>query len=573
MDYYDYRFDCSRGCKVERDDTGLLQVDYKPGCCKLSDFDYLNGLDPEKYREYYEVRFKNTRKVIFCNDSGQQLKAGDLVIVEATNGHDLGIVTLCGPVVLRQMAKRRINPETYQFKKIYRKAKALDIEHWQEAISREYSTMIRSRQLAARLGLKMKIGDVEFQGDGTKAIFYYIADERVDFRQLIKDFAEEFHIRIEMKQIGARQEAGLIGGLGVCGRPLCCSKFISDFKSITTAAARCQDLALNPQKLAGQCSKLKCCINFEASTYIDARKRLPDVREPLDLEDGPAFLVKTDVLMGTMWFSFDKGNMANMFPLSADQVRQIIDLNRHGAKGDPVIESAKGDDTPDFVTAVGDDSITRFDSAGKKRSRGGRSRGRKGDESRGASAKGGGQKGGSDNDGASSGGRKSDSRKSGSSDQKREGRPGRGDGRPRQNGEGAPQFEGGEKGSRQRRSDERRKGSRPNAESGGAASGIIDAAGSNGGSPEGGVSSGGKMRGADNGERRDRRGGDRRGGETERRSREGRDRNEGRENSGNREGGEGRERRSREGRERRDRREGRGGESAPAANHSDESAS
>ena len=370
MDYENKNHDCSRGCIVERDNTGVLQVGYNSGCCKLSDFDWLEGIDDDKYKDLYEVRFKNTRKIIFRNESGQNLKTGDLVICEATNGHDLGIVTLCGAVVLRQCARRRINPETYQFKKIYRKAKALDIERWQEAIAREHATMNRARQLAARLGLEMKIGDVEFQGDGTKAIFFYIADERVDFRQLIKDFAEEFHIRIEMKQIGARQEAGLIGGLGVCGRPLCCAKFMADFKSITTQAARCQDLALNPQKLAGQCSKLKCCINYEASTYIDARKALPDAREPLDFKDGLAYLVKTDVLMGTMWFSFDKNNMANMFPLSAEQVVQIKALNRRGAKGDPVIEKSRGsDDTPDFVTGGEGDNIARFDSNGKRRSK------------------------------------------------------------------------------------------------------------------------------------------------------------------------------------------------------------
>ena len=398
MEFEDKTHDCSRGCIVERDNEGVLQVAYNSGCCKLADFDWLAGIDESKYNDLYEVRFKNTRKIIFRNDSGQSLKAGDLVIVEATNGHDLGIVTLCGAVVLRQMMRRRINPETYQFKKIYRKAKALDIERWQEAIAREHATMIRARQLAANLGLEMKIGDVEFQGDGTKAIFYYIADERVDFRQLIKDFAEEFHIRIEMKQIGARQEAGLIGGLGVCGRPLCCSKFMADFKSITTAAARAQDLALNPQKLAGQCSKLKCCINYEASTYLDARKSLPDAREPLDFSDGLAYLVKTDVLMGTMWFSFDKNNMANMFPLSAEQVMQIRELNRHGKKGDPVIEKAKGgDDVPEFVSAVGDDSISRFDTKGRRRNRGrgGSDGGHQGGE---RSRRGGNNRGGNRND-------------------------------------------------------------------------------------------------------------------------------------------------------------------------------
>ena len=278
--------------------------------------------------------------------------------------------------MLRQLMRHNINPEPYVFKKIYRKARALDVERWQEAIAREHETMIRARQLAANLRLQMKIGDVEFQGDGTKAIFYYIADERVDFRQLIKDFAEEFRIRIAMKQIGARQEAGLIGGIGVCGRPLCCSQFMADFKSITTQAARCQDLSLNPQKLAGQCSKLKCCINYEASVYIDAQRSLPDLREPLEFEDGLAYLVKTDVLKKMMWFSFDKGNMANMFTISADDVREIKELNRKGIKGEEVIErTTPSNNKPEFVTAVGDDSISRFDDRGRGAHRSRASRG------------------------------------------------------------------------------------------------------------------------------------------------------------------------------------------------------
>ena len=282
------KYDCSRGCTVERTEEGELDCNYRQGCCKLEVYDWLAGVNQEQYNSYFEVRFKNTRKGIYVNASGQSVKTGDLVIVEAANGHDLGIVTLEGPIVGRQMKAKRINPETYEFKKIYRKAKPFDIERWQDAIAREHETMIRSRQIAAELGLEMKIGDVEFQGDGTKAIFYYIADGRVDFRQLIKVFAEEFRIRIEMKQIGARQEAGLIGGLGVCGRELCCSNYISGFQSITTSAARCQDLSLNPQKLAGQCGKLKCCLNYETAVYMDAQTRIPRVYEPLEFEDGLA---------------------------------------------------------------------------------------------------------------------------------------------------------------------------------------------------------------------------------------------------------------------------------------------
>ena len=263
----------------------------------------------------------------------------------------------------------RIDPSTYEFRKIYRKAKILDMERWQEAISREQETMIKSRQIAADMGLDMKIGDVEYQGDGTKAIFYYIADERVDFRQLIKVLADQFRIRIEMKQIGARQEAGLIGGIGVCGMALCCSRYMSEFQSITTQAARCQDLSLNPQKLAGQCSKLKCCINYEASTYVDAQRSIPNVREGLDFEDGHAVVVKTDILAGKLWFSFDPSSMSNMFPLSVNEVNDIIAMNRQGAKAKSTYYNREESAETGFVTSVGDDSITRFDESGRGRKR------------------------------------------------------------------------------------------------------------------------------------------------------------------------------------------------------------
>ena len=238
--------------------------------------------------------------------------------------------------------------------------------------------MIRSRQIAVELGLDMKIGDVEFQGDGTKAIFYYIADGRVDFRQLIKVFAEEFRIRIEMKQIGARQEAGLIGGLGVCGRELCCANYITNFKSITTAAARCQDLSLNPQKLAGQCGKLKCCLNYEVATYLDAQSRIPRVSEPLEFQDGLAYLMKTDILKEVMYFSYDKGSLANLFPLAASEVREIIKMNRNGVKPES-LKTEPEPEMPEFITAVGDDSITRFDAPNRKK-RKNQQRGRQNDK-------------------------------------------------------------------------------------------------------------------------------------------------------------------------------------------------
>ena len=347
---------------MERNEAGELDCNYRQGCCKLEVYDWLQGVSQEQFNDYFEVRFKNTRKGIYLNASGQSIKTGDMVIVEAATGHDLGIVTLEGAIVARQMKCKRVNPETYEFKKIYRKAKLFDIERWQEAIAREHETMIRSRQIAAELGLEMKIGDVEFQGDGTKAIFYYIADGRVDFRQLIKVFAEEFRIRIEMKQIGARQEAGLIGGLGVCGRELCCSNYISGFQSITTSAARVQDLSLNPQKLAGQCGKLKCCLNYETAVYMDAQSRIPKIYEPLEFEDGLAYLMKTDILREIMYFSYDKSSLANLYPLYAEDVWDIIKMNRRGEKP----ESLKNDDVP-AAPEFGDDAINRFDEARKRK--------------------------------------------------------------------------------------------------------------------------------------------------------------------------------------------------------------
>lgn len=367
-------YDCQRGCEITHNENGDTSCSYNPNCCKLSVFNWLDGITQQDMANLFEVRFKNTRKGIYKNESGQNLRIGEFVVVEAQNGYDLGIITLAGPIIARQLKRDRIDSETYEFKKIYRRARPTDIEKWQEAIAREHRTMIRSRQMAADLELNMKIGDVEFQGDGTKAIFYYIADERVDFRQLIKNFAEEFRIRIEMKQIGARQEAGLIGGLGVCGQALCCSRYMNDFQSITTQAARCQDLSLNPQKLAGQCGKLKCCINYEASAYIDAQSRIPRLHEPLQLEDGEAFLLKTDILRGIMWFSYDAHNMANMIPLKAEQVAGIIDMNKKGKKAPSLLESKEREKSPEFFSAAGEESISRFDEAKSPRKKNNRNR-------------------------------------------------------------------------------------------------------------------------------------------------------------------------------------------------------
>ena len=363
-------YDCLRGCKIITTPEGERDIQYDYRSCKLSVFNWLSQVYQDEYNSLFEVRFKNTHKCVYKNSTGQRIKAKDIVVVEAQNGYDVGIVTLSGPNVAMQLKRDRIDYRNYEFRQIYRKARPADIERWQEAIAREHSVMIRAREIAASLNLNMKIGDVEFQGDGTKAIFYYIADERVDFRQLIKVFAEEFRIRIEMRQIGARQEAGLIGGIGVCGQELCCSRYMNDFQSITTQAARCQELSLNPQKLAGQCGKLKCCINYEAPAYMDAQQRMPRVTEPLQLEDGEAFLMKTDILGRKMWFSYDKSNFSNLYSLSSREVREIIHLNREGKKGRSLMaEQQVNAAEPEFKSAVGEESITRFDKTGKRGNR------------------------------------------------------------------------------------------------------------------------------------------------------------------------------------------------------------
>ena len=359
-------YDCFRGCVKTGLKDGSTCCTYRIGCCKLGVHNYLKDVRPVKLADIYEVRFKNTRKGYYINDSGTRVSIGDKVIVEAVSGYDLGIVSLEGPLVERQMKRRRIDIENYQFKKITRKANPNDIAKWLAATERGQATMIEARRIAATMGLEMKIGDVEFQGDGSKAIFYYIADGRVDFRQLIKVFAEEFKIKIEMKQIGARQEAGLIGGIGVCGRELCCANYVTNFKSISTSAARCQDLSLNPAKLAGQCGKLKCCINYEVPNYLDAQSRIPKLNGPLEFEDGLAYLRKTDILAGMMYFSYDKSSDSNLYPVPVDEVKEIMHMNREGIRPVSLVPDVEPS-SPEFITAVGESSISRFDSPKKKR--------------------------------------------------------------------------------------------------------------------------------------------------------------------------------------------------------------
>ena len=337
------------------------------GCYKLHETPWLEEYPDNIPTDIFEVRFKNTRRSYYKNVNNLPLKRGDIVAVEASPGHDIGIISLTGDMVAKQIRRTGFTPFNGEYKKIYRKAKPYDIERWQEAIALEHDTMIQSRQIAAEMGLDMKIGDVEYQGDKIKAIFYYIAEGRVDFRELIKVFAERFHIRIEMKQIGARQEAGRIGGIGACGRELCCASWVSSFSSVTTNAARVQDISLNPQKLAGQCSKLKCCLMYEYDVYADARQKLPRVREPLQAMDGEYHLVKTDILGRTMSFSSSKDAMANVVTIPISRVREIIAANRAGRKVDSIIDKDNMPTVEEPTFRTEEDSITRFDNQNKRR--------------------------------------------------------------------------------------------------------------------------------------------------------------------------------------------------------------
>lgn len=369
-----------RGCTFYYAPEGVAA---KPceGCYKLHETAWLEQYPPHTPTDIFEVRFKNTRRSYYQNVNNLPLERGDIVAVEASPGHDIGIVSLTGDMVARQMRRVGFNPYNGEFKKIYRKAKPYDIERWQEAIALEHETMIAARQIAAEMGLNMKIGDVEYQGDKIKAIFYYIADERVDFRELIKVFAERFHIRIEMKQIGARQEAGRIGGIGACGRELCCASWISNFSSVTTNSARMQEISLNPQKLAGQCSKLKCCLAYEYDTYVDARKEFPRLREPLQALDGEYYLVKTDILAGTMSFSSSKDTMTNVVTLPVARVKEIIALNRAGKKVDQLsAEQPQREKFEEPTYRSEEGSITRFDGNGSKRKGRNRRRGDRAEE-------------------------------------------------------------------------------------------------------------------------------------------------------------------------------------------------
>ncbi|MBL4625751.1 MAG: hypothetical protein JKY42_11530 [Flavobacteriales bacterium] len=342
------------------------------GCNKLNVFNWLAGMElPSGVTpcDKVEVRFKNTRKEFYSIEGNGELHQGDVVAVEAASGHDVGIVSLTGELVKLQMEKKGVSFDSKEIKKIYRKVKQTDVDKWQKAQELEKETMFSSRKIASELDLEMKIGDVEYQGDCSKATFYYTAEGRVDFRELIRRLADKFKVRIDMRQIGTRQEAGRLGGIGSCGRELCCSTWLTDFRSVSTSAARYQQLSLNPLKLAGQCGKLKCCLNYELDTYMDALKEFPKGDVKLDTEKGRAYLQKTDIFMRTMWFVY-KDDFNDFIPLSVDRVKEILALNKDGKKpGDlkGFVKIAKQEVLPDYENVVGQDSLTRFDKK-KKRS-------------------------------------------------------------------------------------------------------------------------------------------------------------------------------------------------------------
>jgi cell fate regulator YaaT (PSP1 superfamily) len=341
----------------------MPDITYKPGYNKLDSFNWLKDLpDNTEVNDIIEIRFKNTRKGYYRNVNSLRLEIGDVVAVEASPGHDIGRVSMVGPLIGEQLKKLKTLPAPDDLKKVYRKAKAVDIQKWEEAKKLETPCMLRSRKISEELKLNMKIGDVEYQGDKTKAIFYYIADERVDFRQLIKVLADEFRVRIEMRQIGARQEAGRIGGIGSCGRELCCSTHITNFVSVTTTHAKYQELSLNPQKLAGQCSKLKCCLNFELDCYVDAQRSFPPKDVPLEARDCTAYFQKMEIHKGLYWYSTDPHSTANLIALPVQRVREIQALNKKGSKVDRLkLVDEAWESAPVSQDLLKNNSLTRFD--------------------------------------------------------------------------------------------------------------------------------------------------------------------------------------------------------------------
>lgn len=362
MDFKNMKYELWRGTDRGLCGRGCGRQDHQ-----LNTYDWLADVPGNNATtDLVEVQFNNTRKGYYHNVNNLDLKKGDIVAVEANPGHDIGVVTLTGQLVRLQIKKANIkSPE--DIRRIYRIAKEADMEKYAAAKAREHATMIQSREIAKGLGLKMKIGDVEYQGDGNKAIFYYIADERVDFRQLIKDLAAAFHVRIEMKQIGARQEAGRIGGTGPCGRELCCATWVRNFSSVSTNAARFQGVSLNPTKLAGMCAKLKCCLNYEVDDYMEAARRLPSREVSLFTLDAEYFLVKTDILSGECTYSTDRKKMANVETISARRAREIIELNRQGEKPLSLLDDGSVKPEAKSADLLADGDLSRFDKFQKKK--------------------------------------------------------------------------------------------------------------------------------------------------------------------------------------------------------------
>ena len=356
--------------KISRDtDRGLCHCACGRQDKQHNTYDWLYDVPGnEEDTDLVEVQFKNTRKGYYHNVNNIELKKGDIVAVEASPGHDIGVVTLTGRLVKLQIKKANLKSAD-EIKRIYRIAKAVDMDKYHEAKAREHDTMIQSREIAKGLGLQMKIGDVEYQGDGNKAIFYYIADERVDFRQLIKVLADTFHVRIEMKQIGARQEAGRIGGTGPCGRELCCATWMKNFVSVSTNAARLQDISLNPQKLAGMCAKLKCCLNYEVDDYMEASRKMPSKEITLFTQDNEYFLFKTDILAGLITYSTQKGVAANLETISYERAKEVIELNKRGEKPESLAVNGNVSESERPIDLLADADISRFDKSKKKKNK------------------------------------------------------------------------------------------------------------------------------------------------------------------------------------------------------------
>ncbi len=357
-----------RGCYNAKKSGNKIEPVLQHSCCKMDTFDWLKNIElpaNQQENEFCEVRFKNNRKDIFRNTDLLNLKEGEFVAVESSPGHDIGIITLTGRMALLQIKKKRINPKSADIKKVYRRARVSDVEKWLQAIQSEKKSMLGAKSIAADLNLDMKINDVEYQGDKTKAFFYYTANDRVDFREMIKVLAERFYVRVEMRQIGARQEASRLGGLGSCGRELCCSSWMSNFKSVSTNQARCQQLSSNPQRLTGQCNKLKCCLNYEADLYMEAIKDIPDSEIILSTKKGDAIHQKTDVLKKILWYSYKqtKNNESmSFYMLTAESVKNIIDMNKKGIKPDNLEDFALNKQEEKKTTHnMNEDDISRFD--------------------------------------------------------------------------------------------------------------------------------------------------------------------------------------------------------------------